>query len=243
MLILNADDWGRTAEETEAAAECFRLGRLSSVTAMVFMRDSERAAERAGQLGLDVGLHLNLIQPYESAVPDPQVACDQGKIIAFLRSGRFASARYSPGLHDTFQRTYRAQYDEFLRLYGRAPSHIDGHHHFHLCANMLVGQVYGEGTKLRPSFHFWRGEKALINRAYRSSINWWIRRRHRTPDYFFALPQCMTLPRLERVTELARTASVEIMTHPSNTEEREFLTGAGFERAFSFLELGTYSDL
>jgi len=59
MLIINADDLGRSVVETDAALRCYSAGRITSVSAMVFMSDSERAAELANGNGLDVGLHLN----------------------------------------------------------------------------------------------------------------------------------------------------------------------------------------
>ena len=59
MLIINADDWGRAVAETDAALRCYRAGRITSVSAMVFMHDSERAATLAKQEDLDAGLHLN----------------------------------------------------------------------------------------------------------------------------------------------------------------------------------------
>jgi predicted glycoside hydrolase/deacetylase ChbG (UPF0249 family) len=47
VLIINADDWGRSPAETDAALDCFSNGRITSVTAMVFMADSKRAADLA----------------------------------------------------------------------------------------------------------------------------------------------------------------------------------------------------
>ena len=44
--------------------DCLRQGRLTSASAMVFMADSVRAAEVARELDLDLGLHLNLSQPF-----------------------------------------------------------------------------------------------------------------------------------------------------------------------------------
>ena len=46
MLIINADDWGRSVAETNAALRCYEEARITSASAMVFMADSERAAER-----------------------------------------------------------------------------------------------------------------------------------------------------------------------------------------------------
>ena len=55
MLIINADDWGRDRTATDTALGCHKNGRISSVTGMVFMADSQRAAELANSAGLDVG--------------------------------------------------------------------------------------------------------------------------------------------------------------------------------------------
>ena len=32
-----------------------------------------------------------------------------------------------------------------MRLYGKLPSHVDGHQHRHLCANMLIDPIIPEG--------------------------------------------------------------------------------------------------
>ena len=45
MLIINADDWGRSVAETDAALKCCKGGRITSLSAMAFMEDSERAAD------------------------------------------------------------------------------------------------------------------------------------------------------------------------------------------------------
>jgi len=37
MLIINADNWGRSAVETDAVLTCYQEGRITSVSAMMFM--------------------------------------------------------------------------------------------------------------------------------------------------------------------------------------------------------------
>jgi hypothetical protein len=54
-LIINADDWGRDDRTTTRNLECFRRRVLSSASGMVFMEDSERAANIAQDQGLDIG--------------------------------------------------------------------------------------------------------------------------------------------------------------------------------------------
>ena len=56
MLIINADDWGRTCDTTDRTIECFRSNGVSSVSAMVFMEDSERAAMIAQEHAIETGL-------------------------------------------------------------------------------------------------------------------------------------------------------------------------------------------
>jgi predicted glycoside hydrolase/deacetylase ChbG (UPF0249 family) len=58
VLIINAR-LGRSVAETDAAFKCYRGGRITCVSAMVFMHDSGRAAELAKANELDVGFHLN----------------------------------------------------------------------------------------------------------------------------------------------------------------------------------------
>ena len=71
MLIINADDWGLDVATTDAIAACFERGRLTATSAMVFMDDSIRAAQLALDIGIDVGLHLNLTEPFTSELADP----------------------------------------------------------------------------------------------------------------------------------------------------------------------------
>src|SRR5437588_744942 len=124
MIIINADDWGRSKPETDAALSCFQKGRVTSVTAMVFMQDSERAAELAKENGVDAGLHLNLSQIYDGIVQSAKVADPQTRIARFLTKSKYALFIYHPGLRKDFRDVYQSQVDEFTRLYGKVPSHV-----------------------------------------------------------------------------------------------------------------------
>ena len=241
MLIINADDWGRTEAETDAAAACLARGRVTSATAMVFMSDSVRAAAIARERGLDVGLHLNLIEPFSGTGAVSAIQDSLRRVGRFLGAHRLAQLVYNPVLKADFQALYRAQVEEFQRLYERSPSHVDGHHHLHLCMNMLVDQVIDRGIKVRRSFYFWPDEKGWLNRAYRHAVDRALAHHHPLADYFFALPHCMEPRRMERVLEIAHSATVELMTHPANPEERAFLLGDAFERGFGTLPLGSFA--
>ena len=209
MLIVNADDWGRSRAETDAILQCHLRGRITSVSAMVFMEDSERAAGLARENGIDVGLHLNFSQQFSGDT--------------FLTANKYAQLFYNPFLRTRFAYSCQAQLEEFARLFGATPTHIDGHHHMHLCANVLFSRSIPAGMVVRRNFSFWPGEKSLLNRAYRSAADRWLARRYRLADYFFDLTQCMQGNKLDRVAALARSEEVELMTHPISPGERAYL--------------------
>lgn len=243
MLIINADDWGRSREETDVELACFSNGRITSVTAMMFMQDSQRAAEIAKSAGLDVGLHLNFNQSYTGAGSSPAAAQAHERIVRFMARSKHATFVYHPVLKRCFRDVFRSQLDEFHRLYGAGPSHVDGHQHRHLCANMLIDRIIPSGEKVRRNFSFWPGEKSLLNRTYRKFVDRWLARRYVMTDYFFSLGQCLRGRSLGRVADLARTSNVELMTHPIDSDEYAWLMSDQFSEATRGVRLETYARL
>lgn len=241
MLIINADDWGRSLAETDAALECHKAGRITSVSAMVFMGDSERAAELAKENKLDVGLHLNFTDRFTANQYPSILANHHEKIIAFLRRNKYSQLLYNPFLRKEFAYSCKAQIDEFTSLYGTLPSHIDGHHHMHLCANMLLSKVIPRGIKMRRNFSFWPGEKGPLNRAYRAFVDRRLAGRYYIPDYLFDLSQCIEAKKLGRVTVLAKSSNVELMTHPVTHAEAEYLMSDEFRELLQPLDVGSYA--
>ena len=226
MLLINADDWGGWPAATDAILRCYQHGRISSVSAMVFMADSERAARLAAENGIDSGLHINFSQPFTgNANTVPGLAEAHRRIMRFLRSSKFALLLYHPFLRKEFRFVFQAQLDEFVRLYGKAPSHFDGHQHLHLCTNMLLDRILPAGERVRRSFSFLPGEKSAFNRAYRRWVDRRLAARHRLTDYFFSLSQQLRWEQMPRVVQLAQAASVELMVHPEWPREHDFLMG------------------
>jgi predicted glycoside hydrolase/deacetylase ChbG (UPF0249 family) len=210
---------------------------------MTFMPDSERAAELALAHDMVAGLHLNFSQPFGDRTAPTRLTVRQMRICNFMNAHKYAFLVYNPAIRSDILYSYQAQADEFFRLYGKPPSHVDGHHHKHLCSNVLLDPVIPVGQKLRRNFHFWPGEKGGINRAYRGLTDRWLARRYRLTDYFFALSPCLQGDRLSKVLDLARTHSVEVMVHPVNPRERDHLMSEAFVSQLARLECGTYSTL
>jgi chitin disaccharide deacetylase len=229
-LIINADDWGRDRENTDRALECVLSRSVSSVSAMVFMEDSERAAAIAENHDVDAGLHLNLTTPFSAPSTAGRLVEHQSKLSDYLRRHRFAPVLYNPTLIRAFDYVVSAQCDEFARLYGRKPERVDGHHHMHLCSNVVLGGLLPRDAIVRRSFSFQSGERPVLNRVYRSVVDQMLARRHRITDLFYSLPPFAPAGRVQRIIALARKFTVEVETHPVNQEEYEFLTGGAMFR-------------
>jgi chitin disaccharide deacetylase len=221
-VILNADDWGRDTETTDRELECVLCGAISSVSGMVFMEDSERAADLSCQRSIDTGLHLNLTQSFSGRCSSRLVEL-QRRISRFLISSRVAQVFFHPALVSAFEYVVRAQFEEYERLYGVAPRRIDGHHHMHLCGNIYFQKLLPEGAIVRRNFSFAPGEKNAINRWYRSWQDAGLARRHQVTDLFFSLPPLEPENRLRKIFALARSHSWEIETHPVVAAEYRFL--------------------
>lgn len=244
MIIVNADDWGRSPNETDAALNCYRAGRITSVTAMVFMADSERAADIALGSNIPVGLHINLNEPFTGRISSAYIRSAQRRIAEFLNRNKYMQLLPNPFLAKPIRDVFHAQLEEFRRLYRRPPSHFDGHQHMHLCTSMLMVAPIPKGEKIRRSFSFVGGEKSLVNRSYRACVNHRIRSRYRLTDYFFALSERLRPEeRFTRVCTLARDAAVELMTHPIVPEEQAFLLSDRYAGALQPLQKGSFLDL
>lgn len=236
-VIVNADDWGRDAETTSRTLLCWQHEALSSVSAMVFMEDSPRAADLARQYGVDAGLHLNFTLRFTAQHCPARLMEHQQRIARFLCAHRLAPILYNPLLTASFQYVVAAQLEEFARLYGHPPNRIDGHHHMHLCANVVNGNLLPSGIIVRRNLSFRAGEKEFLNRAYRQWQDRKLSRRYRLTDFFFDLKPFDLPGRLEGLFVLARHKNVEIETHPVHDDEFGFLRSAELLRRLGDLTI------
>jgi chitin disaccharide deacetylase len=239
-IIVNADDWGRDCKNTDRILDCVTKHTVSSVSAMVFMIDSERAAGLAQEYGIDTGLHINFTSAFSTPYCNPKLQAHQAKLAKCLTSSRLAKALYHPGLTESFDYVLRSQIAEYERLYGVQPARMDGHHHMHLCPNVLMGGLLPAGTIVRRSFSFLRGEKSAANLCWRSFINSILARRYRITDFFFSLPPLSPI-RLKTIGRLASSSVVEVETHPVDSEEYGFLNSGAFSQWKEALELASFS--
>jgi hypothetical protein len=148
---------------------------------------------------------------------------------------------FHPGLASSFEYLVAAQRGEFCRLYGTEPVRLDGHHHMHLCSNVLLGRLLPSGTMVRRNFSFQPGEKSIGNRLYRNVVDRILTRRHQLTDYFFSLPPLVPPGRLERIFSLANEFTIELETHPVMGGEYSFLMGKEFLRLTANIRIASAS--
>jgi predicted glycoside hydrolase/deacetylase ChbG (UPF0249 family) len=223
-LIVNADDLGRSACETNAALACHARGSVTSGSLMVFMSDSERAAAEVRMAGLSVGLHLNLSEPFSAGNVATTLRLRHERVCRFLKSSRYALVAFNPWLASDFDFVVKKQLDEFTRLFDRQPAHVDGHQHMHLATNVLWQKLLPQGMRVRRSFTFEACERSVVNLAYRRRVDAVLAKRHTLTDRFYGLSGHMSPSRLAGLCELSRTSSVELMVHPAREPEYRLLT-------------------
>lgn len=128
-LIVNADDLGRTAGINRGILEAHKKGIVTSTTALVTYPDAVEgiALMQAEAPFLGIGLHLNLTSGRPVSAPEdvPSLVGADGDFRRPEGWGAVAAA-FDPADVD---RELRAQFDRFVALAGRLPTHLDSHHH------------------------------------------------------------------------------------------------------------------
>lgn len=132
MLIVNADDLGRTPGVNDGIFEAHRRGVVTSATLMVAHAAAEAAVaalDRYPELG--VGLHVAL-SGGPTVLPPERVASlvDSAGRLPAKPEQLLAGDAGGPDPGEVADEV-AAQLDRFRQLTGRLPTHLDGHHHCH----------------------------------------------------------------------------------------------------------------
>jgi hopanoid biosynthesis associated protein HpnK len=132
-LIVNADDFGRSASINQAVSRAHREGILTSASLMV----NEPAFEEAVALArenpqLGVGLHLTLLCG-QSALPPERIPGLVNARKEFTHNPASAGFRYffQRRLREQLRQEIRAQFEKF-RATRLCLDHVNGHLHLHL---------------------------------------------------------------------------------------------------------------
>jgi predicted glycoside hydrolase/deacetylase ChbG (UPF0249 family) len=129
-LIVNGDDFGLTAGVSRGVLEAHRAGIVTSTTAMVGSPHAADAIRQAIQSApnLGIGLHLTVsgaIRPVLPPAAIPSLVREDGQFYPF-DEWLTRYDRFDPG---DIARELTAQCERFVEIAGRAPDHLDSHHH------------------------------------------------------------------------------------------------------------------
>lgn len=126
VLIINADDFGLSPGINYGIIDAHRRGVVTSTTAMM----TADAIEHAAQVCVDVpslAIGLHFVLSYGNPLTMMTSLQRDGKLGKWVwdvaRDGLLAEQEVENELE--------AQYQKFIALFDRAPTHIDSHHHVH----------------------------------------------------------------------------------------------------------------
>jgi hopanoid biosynthesis associated protein HpnK len=175
-LIVNADDFGRSASINTAVIRAHREGILTTASLMVNEPScAEAVALAKANPKLGVGLHLTLLMGRSALAPEqiPGLVNERGE---FSNSPVGVGMKYffQPGLREQLRAEIHAQFARF-RATSLALDHVNGHLHLHLhpvVFGLLMEDAAALGiTHLRLTREpFWLDAPlARGNRVYRAS--------------------------------------------------------------------------
>lgn len=205
-LIINADDFGLCRAQNYGIIESFVHGVVSSTTAIVTSPAIEHAAWLAERFPeLPVGLHF-MLSWGKPLTPLTSLVNEQGELNKGIwhksEAGELDLAEISDEL--------ASQYQRFVEIFGKTPTHLDSHHHVHMMPTLY------------PLVETFAREHGLPLRIDRNKIARHGLRVHHTLscDQFDArfygeqLTRDTLLQLLDEADEQG-ASSLEIMCHPS----------------------------
>jgi predicted glycoside hydrolase/deacetylase ChbG (UPF0249 family) len=213
-LIVNADDFGRSPGVNLGIVEAHRDGVVTSATLMVNHAPAAAAARLAhDNPRLGVGLHFAVTGGVPTLPPSevPSLVDAAGRLPA--KPEGLARAR-----HDEVLAEARAQLERFRHLLGRAPTHLDSHHHAHRLPVVLDALLTVAGEAGLPL----RNASAPVGERTRAS---W--RAHDRSVRGVVLRRSATLAGLLAVVSKLQDGTTELMCHPGHADP-ELLASSGY---------------
>jgi hypothetical protein len=229
-LIINADDYGRTAAISNGIRYTHRNGLLSATTTMMNFAtaqdDLRIALTECPDLGLGVHLTLTAGSPVLPATQVPTLVNAQGQFLKLNQLGD-AYPRVSP---TELKAEWRAQIEKFL-VSGATLDHLDSHHHSSYFTEMSMGLMLDlaneYGAPIRNPISYTENSQALEPHARRLLAD-----KHTPhPTYFYSnfYDQAATLKTLLNILTTLPEGISEIMCHPGYADE-EILRESAYNR-------------
>jgi predicted glycoside hydrolase/deacetylase ChbG (UPF0249 family) len=207
-LIVNADDYGRTAGINEGTLEAYVKGIVTSATVMILQSAAEEGLHLARAVAPDLalGLHFAVTGGGRSANPP-------GALPRLAPAGRFVrSVEELPERipEEEIRKELEAQIALFEKQAGKPPTHLDSHHHSAL--HVSVAPVFASVAK----------ERGLPVRASSARAKAQLREKGlRVPDFFLEsfFGSGATLENLRFILAHLREGNSELMCHPGYPDD------------------------
>ena len=231
-IIVNADDYGRNKETTDAIIECFLQNKITSTTLMVVHEDCFRAADIAKDKGFPVGLHLCLDEgiPLSNPLAVSSLLDKNGYLNVDLKRLYLGKIRANE-LYIEIEK----QFEKFAEL-GLIITHLDSHHHLHchplvLWALTQLKKKLSFPLKIRSIRNFECAgglkEYGWLKLAYKNMVHIMQKKLFVTTDYFSSIVKYSDKSILgieDFLNSFAeKKTSIEIMCHPGEPEEHSHL--------------------
>lgn len=206
LLIVNADDFGRTAGINAGILAAHRNGIVTSATLMVAYPSAAEAAAMLGETpDLGVGLHVALTGGPPVSRPEllPSLV-DAGGLLP-RRPELLAGAEPDEMLQEV-----RAQLQRFRDLTGRDPTHLDSHHHSQRLPAVFDAMAMVARETALPMRRVAPGTGEEVRLAGVATTDAFV-------DRFYG--EEATLEVLLRLLRDVGAGSTEVMCHPARVDE------------------------
>jgi predicted glycoside hydrolase/deacetylase ChbG (UPF0249 family) len=248
QLIVNADDYGKTAGVTQGIIQAHREGIVTSTTVMMNMPQVEDALELAGDypdLGIGVHLVFTAWRPLRPPAEVPSLVDADG----YFHSQEAVLSRPNRIDTDELKAELKTQIERFRAL-GREPDHLDFHHFIHISPSFFavyveLAEEYGLPMRLPfPPEEEWDEAATSVSMAQglppdllreivRQDIGMVQAKGIPYPDHFVQsfYGETLTLETLLSILAGLPEGISELMTHPGLADEKLLATSTyGKER-------------
>ena len=174
-IIVNADDLGYSETRDAGIFEAFANGAVSAASLLVNGPTAATAANKAIEVGLYLGLHLNLSEG--ESLSGPSSITNPENVMYYKHEFWELVVGNIDTVSNDIRKETVAQIERFKELTGAYPTHVDGHQHVHVYPHMP--------DILAPIFHAYGVLSVRIPDEDVSSYDWLSRARKDRYDMRF----------------------------------------------------------
>jgi chitin disaccharide deacetylase len=222
-LIINSDDYGRTPEISRGIRESHLRGVVTSTTCMMNIpttaADVALALAETPQMGMGVHLVLTMGRPIVRREGGSSITDENGN---FFKYDPFI--QHIPQMDmDEVKAEWQAQIEAFIKAAGRAPTHIDSHHHSSYFAPQLFRRMLelAQQYDCAIRFPFTDQISSEVEETFKHVPNLIREFNPRRPDTFLVdfYDEQATHEELLSLVNNLREGTTEIMCHPGYVDE------------------------